>query len=105
MLNSITKANASFRNQALRNLPQNHNVKLLGNFQDVTKEDVLDSLKVEFLPLFDAKSSVAVVVTPSGKVDAITKDLESLGFEVERRQLNTDEESTPTPESMEMDRI
>ncbi|KAF9069136.1 Metalloenzyme, LuxS/M16 peptidase-like protein [Rhodocollybia butyracea] len=80
----------SFTNQALKGVPQNYQVDLLENFQAVTKDDVLAILRSHFLPLFDAKSSVAVVVTAPSKADDIDAGLAGYGFEVERRTLEID---------------
>ncbi|KAJ3976962.1 Metalloenzyme, LuxS/M16 peptidase-like protein [Lentinula raphanica] len=80
----------SFTNQALKGVPQNHQVGLLEKFQAVTKEDVLSIFRSHFLPLFEAESSVAVVVTAPSKADEIDAGLASHGFEVERRTLDID---------------
>jgi hypothetical protein len=58
--------------------------------QAVTKQDVLDSLRTYFLPLFDPSSSVVVSVTAPGKADEICQGLQAAGFEVERRTLEAD---------------
>ncbi|KIK71096.1 hypothetical protein GYMLUDRAFT_147646 [Collybiopsis luxurians FD-317 M1] len=81
---------ASFTNQTLRNVSQNHQAELLKKYQAVTKEDVLAVLKSHFLPLFDAKSSVAVVVTAPSKAGEIDAGLTEYGFDVERRTLEVD---------------
>ncbi|KAJ7630999.1 Metalloenzyme, LuxS/M16 peptidase-like protein [Roridomyces roridus] len=82
----------SFTNQALRGVPQTHQVDLLEQYQVVTKEDVLGIFKKYFLPLFDASSSVAIVVTAPAKQDEIADGLASSGFSVEKRTLEIDPE-------------
>lgn len=81
---------SSFTNQALKGVPQNHQVELLKKYQAVTKEDVLASFRKHFLPLFDSASSVAVVVTAPSKADQIGQGLQGLGFTVEQRTLKVD---------------
>lgn len=90
-------ASASFTNQALKNVGQNHQVQLLEKFQAVTKEDVLNILRTYFLPLFHSESSVAVAVTAPSRADDIEKSLADVGFSVERRTLEVD------PNEMEVD--
>ncbi|EPQ60716.1 hypothetical protein GLOTRDRAFT_30984 [Gloeophyllum trabeum ATCC 11539] len=85
-------AAVSFSNQALKGLPQDYNVKLLEKYQAITKEDVLESLRKHFLPLFDASSSIAVVATAPGKADQISEGLTKFGFQVEKRTLQVDPE-------------
>jgi hypothetical protein len=80
----------SFVNQALRGVPQTHQVDLLEKYQVVTKEDVLEVFRKYFLPLFDASKSVAVVVTAPTKVDGIVEGLTAGGFVVEKRTLEID---------------
>lgn len=80
----------SFTNQALKGLPQRYQIDLLEKYQEVTKQDVLDAFRTHFLPLFDASSSVAVVVTAPAKADAISTSLRSEGFEVTQRALEID---------------
>ena len=75
----------SFVNQALKQVNQNHNRELLEKFQAVTKNEILDALRKYCLPLFNPKSSIAVIVTAPGKVDATVEGLTSLGFEIEKR--------------------
>ncbi len=64
-------------------------------FQAVSIEDVLRVLKTYFLPLFDASSSVAVVVTAPSKSSEIAEGLRTAGFLVEKRELEV------SPEDME----
>ncbi|KAF9044800.1 hypothetical protein BDZ89DRAFT_1191615 [Hymenopellis radicata] len=85
----------SFINQALKSVPQNYQVDLLEKFQAVSIEDVLRVLKTYFLPLFDASSSVAVVVTAPSKSSEIAEGLTTAGFLVEKRELEV------SPEDME----
>ena len=80
----------SFINQGLKGVPQNYHSVLLEKYQKITKEDVLATLKKYFPPLFDSKSSVAVVVTAPGKADQISEDLGKIGFEVERKTLQVE---------------
>ncbi|CAK5280254.1 unnamed protein product [Mycena citricolor] len=83
-------AMSSFNNQALRGVPQNHQVELLEKYQVVTKQDVLAIFGKYFLPLFDPASSVAIVVAAPGKVDGIVEGLSATGFQVEQRSLEVD---------------
>lgn len=86
----LVQAVVSFTNQALKGLPQRYQIDLLEKYQEVTKQDVLDAFRTHFLPLFDASSSVAVVVTAPAKADAISTSLRSEGFEVTQRALEID---------------
>lgn len=80
----------SFTNQALRGVSQTHQVDLLEKYQVVTKEDVLTIFRTYFLPLFDASSSVAIVVTAPAKLNEIADGLTGTGFAVEKRTLEID---------------
>lgn len=79
----------------MKSVPQNYQVDLLEKFQAVSIEDVLRVLKTYFLPLFDASSSVAVVVTAPSKSSEIAEGLRTAGFLVEKRELEV------SPEDME----
>jgi len=85
-------AMVSFTNQALKGVPQTHQVDLLEKYQAVTKEDVLITLRRHFLPLFDSSSSIAVVVTAPSKSEEIGEGLKEAGFEVSQRVMETDPE-------------
>ena len=87
----------SFSNQALKGVTQNYNVELLKKFQAVTKEDVLRVLKTGFIPLFDSKSSIAVVVAAPSQVEPISSGLTELGFDVQHRNVEV------TPDDMDVD--
>lgn len=54
---------------------------------------MLDALRKYVLPLFDPKTSIAVVASAPGKADEIAAGLKSVGYEVEQRSLalNPDE--------------
>ena len=84
------QALTSFTNQALKDVPQNWNVDLLSKYQEVTKEDVLASLKKYFLPLFDSASSVVAVVTAPGKTAEITEGLTKVGYQVEQQTMDVE---------------
>ncbi|KAI0756614.1 Metalloenzyme, LuxS/M16 peptidase-like protein [Daedaleopsis nitida] len=81
----------SFVNQSLKGVSQNYTIDLLEKYQEITKQDVLAALKKYFPPLFDASSSVAVVVTAPGKVEEISADLGKIGFAVEQKTLQVEE--------------
>jgi len=51
------------------------------------------------MPIFDPASSVAVVVTPPGKVESVIDELTRLGFDVTRKELHTDPFNTESGES------
>ncbi|KAI0036602.1 Metalloenzyme, LuxS/M16 peptidase-like protein [Vararia minispora EC-137] len=92
----------SFVNQALKGVPQRHNIDMLERFSAVTISDVLCALRTYFLPLFDPASSVVVSVTAPGKADEVAEGLSAQGYEVERRSLEVepgDEESGSEYES------
>lgn len=80
----------SFTNQALKGVSKTHQVDLLDKYQAITKEDVLVALEKHFLPLFDASTSVAVVVTAPGKAQDIGEGLKTIGFEVTQKALEID---------------
>lgn len=56
----------------------------------MTVQNVIDSLRIHFLPLFDPARSVAAVVTGPSKAIDVAHGLESVGFEVERREITGD---------------
>ncbi|KAH0838375.1 Metalloenzyme, LuxS/M16 peptidase-like protein [Lanmaoa asiatica] len=80
----------SFTNQALKGLSQDHNLQLLEQYQAVTKDDVLASLKKYILPIFSPSTSTVVVVTAPSKVDQIAEGLTGYGFDVEKRTLEVE---------------
>ncbi|KAF8140174.1 Metalloenzyme, LuxS/M16 peptidase-like protein [Boletus edulis] len=82
----------SFTNQALKGLSQDHNLQLLNQYQAVTKDDVLASLKKYILPIFSPSTSTVVVVTAPSKVDQISEGLTGYGFDVEKRTLEVEED-------------
>ncbi|KAL5495204.1 hypothetical protein ACEPAI_667 [Sanghuangporus weigelae] len=83
---------ASFVNQALKNVSQNHNRELLEKYQAVTKDEILAMLEKYVQPLFNPETSVAVVVAAPGKVDSTVAGLSELGFEVEKTALEVSPE-------------
>ena len=87
-----SQAIASFTNQAIKGVSQNYNVEMLEKYQGITKDQVITALKKHVLPVFDPRTSVAVVVTTPTKADSIAEGLKSAGFEVEQRNLEIDPE-------------
>ena len=85
-------AQESFFDQVLKQAPKNRGKVLLSAVQAVTLDDVKASLKKYILPLFDADDSTAAVVAPQGKVDEIQKQLEEVGYEMERVEIDLGKE-------------
>lgn len=75
-------------NQALKGVPQDHGIKLLEKYQNVTKADVLQVFRKYFLPLFEPSSSIAVAVTAPSRASQIGEELTKIGFTVEHRTLD-----------------
>jgi len=63
---------------------------MLGKYQTIKKADIIAAFQKYFMPLFDPASSVAVVVTATGKVKSIVDGLTNLGFDVTQKELHTD---------------
>lgn len=98
MFRSLQAIN-SFTNQALKGLSQDLNLQLLEQYQAVTKDDVLASLKKYILPIFNPSTSTVVVVTAPSKVDQIAEGLTGYGFDVEKRTLEVEEDEDGSFES------
>jgi hypothetical protein len=62
--------------------------------QAINKEDVLVALRKYLLPLFDASSSAAIVVTMPSKADEIGAALSARGFNVSERRLGQEDEES-----------
>jgi len=77
----------SFINQTLKGVSRTHQIDLLEKYRTIKKEDILAAFQKYFMPLFDPASSVAVVVTPSGKVQSVVDELTGLGFHVTQKEL------------------
>ncbi|CAE6470602.1 unnamed protein product [Rhizoctonia solani] len=78
----------SFVNQVLKKVPQDHGRELLDRIQAVDLEGVRGMLKTHVLPLFDPKTSIAVVASSASKSSEIAEGLKSSGFDVEIRTLD-----------------
>ncbi|KAG8691866.1 hypothetical protein FRC11_007225 [Ceratobasidium sp. 423] len=78
----------SFVNQVLKKVPQDHGRELLDRIQAVDLEGVRRALKTQVLPLFDPKTSIAVVASSASKSSDIAEGLKSSGFDVEVRTLD-----------------
>ncbi|KAJ1311433.1 hypothetical protein OPQ81_009922 [Rhizoctonia solani] len=78
----------SFVNQVLKKVPQDHGRELLDRIQAVDLEGVRRALKTQVLPLFDPKTSIAVVASSASKSAEIAEGLKSSGFDVELRTLD-----------------
>lgn len=81
-------AQESFFDQVLKNAPKNRGKVLLKAVQEVTLEDVKKSLGEYILPLFDPERSVAAVVAPQSKMEEIEKQLEEVGYKMERVEID-----------------
>ncbi|KAF8527970.1 Metalloenzyme, LuxS/M16 peptidase-like protein [Hysterangium stoloniferum] len=79
-----------FSNEVFRDVPPDHTVSLLTKYQSVTVQDVTDCLRKHFTTLFEPAHSIAAVVAGPSKTNDVAKGLESIGFEVERREISGD---------------
>jgi len=84
------KALATFTNQALKGVSRSHQIDMLGKYKTIKKEDIIAAFQKYVMPVFDPASSVAVVVTATGKVESIVDGFTNLGFDVTRKELHTD---------------
>jgi Zn-dependent M16 (insulinase) family peptidase len=80
----------SFINQALKGVPRTHQLDLLEKYQAIKKEDIIAALQKHFLPLFDAATSVVVVVTAPSSAQSIVEGLAGLGFDVTQKEFHID---------------
>jgi len=80
-------ATMAFVNETLRGTELSYGREMLETLQPVTVEQIRETIKTYILPLFDAKTSAAFVVSAPGKADEIKGALEDVGFVVERRTL------------------
>lgn len=72
---------------------------LMGILQTVTVDQVRETIQKYLLPLFDAKTSAAFIVSAPGKADEIKASLEGVGFAVESRTLEVSDEDMEGSES------
>jgi hypothetical protein len=84
------QANVSFINQALKGVPIDFQIQQLDRYQAVTKDGVIAALREHLMPLFDPKSSVAVVVAAPGRFEEVGDGLAKAGFKVEKETLEVD---------------
>lgn len=80
----------SFTNQALKGVSRTHQIDLLEKYQLVTKADVVAAFRKHILPLFDPRSSVAVVVTAPGNAEDVGNGLQVMGFDVTQKEMQID---------------
>lgn len=50
----------------------------------MTRAEVYEAIRKYIRPLFDASSSIAIVVAPPHKVNSVAKGLQELGMDVEK---------------------
>jgi len=80
-------ATMAFVNETLRGTELNYGREMPETLQPITVEQIRKTIKTYILPLFNAKSSAAFVVSAPGEADEIKGALEDEGFVVERRTL------------------
>jgi len=88
-----------FINQAFKGVSKSHQIDYLGKYQTIKKEEILAALKKHVLPVFDAASSVAIVVTAPGNTQSIGEGLTGLGFNVVQKELQVDPTDVENGES------
>ncbi|KAH8804264.1 Metalloenzyme, LuxS/M16 peptidase-like protein [Flagelloscypha sp. PMI_526] len=89
-------ASASFVYQAIFEVAPTWYLDRLKQYQQVTKDDVIQILKKYFLALFDSTSSIAVVVTAPAKAKEIGAYFTEQGYTVEQKKLETEHHSLKT---------
>jgi len=92
-------ASMTFVNETLRGVEPNYGRAMLEAIQPVTIEQIQNTIRKYILPLFDAKTSAAFVVSAPGKTDEIKSSLEGYGFAVESRTLEVTDEDMEGSES------
>ncbi|KAK4699612.1 presequence protease, partial [Phenoliferia sp. Uapishka_3] len=92
-------ASSSFMNQVLLGLPQSHGRIALAKTKDITTADVQRVIKKWIQPIFDPATSIASVATGKAKMDATVASFEELGFNVERRTFETEDDDDEGSES------
>ena len=87
----------------MKGVSQDHTMKLLEQFQTVTKAQVIEALRTHFMPVFDPATSIAVVVTAPSKSEQIGADLKKIGYEVEQRTLDVEADEDGSEDSEDSD--
>lgn len=82
----------SFVDSAIKGVGKGRGRRLLEEVQKVTLADVQKCLRTYVLPIFDPVTSVCAIASASTRVDEIRKALADVGYEMERRDLDGDEE-------------
>ncbi|EGF99466.1 zinc metalloprotease [Melampsora larici-populina 98AG31] len=90
----------SFVNMALKGVQKDASRQLLNKTKDITTDQVLKSIEKYFLPIFDARSSVAVVASSPSKAESTASSLKAAGYQVEQRELNVTAEEDSGMDSM-----
>ncbi|CAH7682774.1 Metalloenzyme, LuxS/M16 peptidase-like protein [Phakopsora pachyrhizi] len=72
---------------ALKGVSQNSSRELLDRSKNVTREDVIESIKRYLLPIFDPKSSSALISSSNTRASDISESLKSMGYRVELKEL------------------
>ncbi|KAH9818516.1 zinc metalloprotease [Melampsora americana] len=98
--NVVDAAYSSFTNMALKGISKDASRELLKKTKDITIDQVLEAIEKYFLPIFDAKTSLAVVASSPGKAESTAASLEAAGYRVEQRESNA---ASVEDEASEMD--
>ncbi|GAA6054755.1 hypothetical protein JCM3770_000927 [Rhodotorula araucariae] len=81
-------ANASFTN-VLLDLPAGFGRKHLADCESVTSSDIVRAIKTYIAPIFDPATSIASIASGLAKLDELADKFAELGYEVERRTMDT----------------
>lgn len=93
-------AYSTFTNMALKGIEKDASRQLLNKTKDITIDQVLKTIEKYFLPIFDARSSVAMVASSPSKAASTASSLKMAGYRVEQRELNVAPEEGSETDNM-----
>ncbi|KAK4055201.1 hypothetical protein OIV83_000481 [Microbotryomycetes sp. JL201] len=96
---TISDAAAASFNNMLFGLPQNHGRIALANTANVTVDDIQRVIKTWIAPMFEPDTSIGAVSSGLAKMEDIASRFEQLGYEVERRTFDQDDDGSSEEES------
>jgi Zn-dependent M16 (insulinase) family peptidase len=91
----------AFTDTVLRDLPKGRGRRLLEDARKVTLDDVRRCLAKYIQPIFDPATSICAIASSPASIEEITDALQKLGYQMERRDLNYNDEEASSDEGSE----